>query len=214
MNDRLEMFSDGVFAIAITLLILDLKVPPVESVHSVAEVWRDILRLWPSVFALSLSFVIILIAWIGHHNMLKGVDKTSPQFQVSNGFFMFTIILLPFSTAFMAEYLDTPYAQPAILVYCLNSLLHNFGWNVLHRSILKPVPLLKDIDGLDLYKKASRSARYGFVLYTGIALLAWWLPYVALAICVLTWLYWLYLSISIGPPERELKEKGVESLIE
>jgi uncharacterized membrane protein len=214
MNDRLEMFSDGVFAIAITLLILDLKVPPVDSVHSVAELWREILRLWPSFFALSLSFVIILIAWIGHHNMLKGVDKTSPQFQVSNGFFIFTIILLPFSTAFMAEYLDTPYAQPAIVFYCLNTLLHNFGWNVLHRSILKPVPLLKESADMGPYKKASRSAQYSIVLYTAIAGLAWWLPYVALIICVLTWLFWLYVSITIRPPEPLLKEKGVESSIE
>jgi uncharacterized membrane protein len=201
MNDRLEAFSDGVFAIAITLLILDLRVPPVDSVHSVAGLWREVLRLWPSVFALALSFVIILIAWIGHHNMLTGVDKTSAQFQVSNGFFLFTIILLPFSTSFMAEYLDTPYAQPAVVVYCANTLLHNIGWIVFHRSILKPVPLLKNFDHLDRYKRASRSARFGLVLYAAIALLAWWLPHVALVISVLTWIYWLYMSIAVRPPE-------------
>lgn len=201
MNDRLEAFSDGVFAIAITLLVLDLKVPPVESAHSVADVWQAVFRLWPSAFALSMSFVIILIAWIGHHNMLKGVGKTSPQFQAANGFFLFTIILLPFSTAFMAEYLDTPYAQPAIMVYCLNSLVHNTGWIVLNRAILKPVPLLKDTAAMDLYKKASRSAHFGFVLYGAIAVLAWWLPYMALVISLMTWIYWLILSISIKHSE-------------
>ena len=55
MNERLEMFSDGVFAIAITLLILEIKVPPLESVSSVADVWRDVGRLWPSFFALTLT---------------------------------------------------------------------------------------------------------------------------------------------------------------
>src|SRR4030067_3087085 len=122
MNERLEFFSDGVFAIAITLLILDIKVPPLESVHSVVNVWRSIGQLWPSFFALSLSFVIILIAWLGHHNLLRAVDKTSPSFQIANGFFLFTIIFIPFPTAFMAEYLNTPFAQPAIVFYCLNGI--------------------------------------------------------------------------------------------
>jgi uncharacterized membrane protein len=197
MNERLEMFSDGVFAIAITLLILDIKVPQLETVHSVAELWRDVGRLWPSFFALSLSFVIILISWVGHHNLLRILDKTSPQFQVANGFFLFTVIIIPFPTAFMAEYLDTPYAQPGIVVYCLNGILHNIGWNVLYRFILIPKPLVKSSIGVSYIKKISRGAKIGFFLYTAIALLALWLPYVALVICVLTWIYWLYISTSI-----------------
>ena len=127
MNARLETFCDGVFAIAITLLILEIKVPPLDSVHSVADLWRDVGKLWPSFFALSLSFMIILISWLGHHNLLKAIDKTSSQFLLANGYFLFTLILMPFSTAFMAEYLDTSYAQPGIVVYCLNALVHNTG---------------------------------------------------------------------------------------
>ncbi len=127
MNQRLEMFCDGVFAIAITLLILEIKIPPIDSVHSLEDVWNAVGHLWPSFFAFSLSFIIIFIAWTGHHNLLQAVNKTSSQFQFANGYFMFTIILMPFSTAFMAEYLHTPYAQPAIFIYCLNALLHNSG---------------------------------------------------------------------------------------
>jgi uncharacterized membrane protein len=118
MNARLETFCDGVFAIAITLLILDLKVPSLESVHSVEEVWRAIIGLWPAFFALCLSFVIIFISWIGHHTLLMGMDKTSPQFQCANGFFLFTVILLPFSASFMAEYLNTPY-MPRLASSCI-----------------------------------------------------------------------------------------------
>ena len=202
MNERLETFSDGVFAIAITLLILDIKVPPLESVHSVVDVWRDIGRLWPSFFALSLSFVIVLIAWIGHHNLLKTIDKTSSSFQLANGFFLFTIIFIPFPTAFMAEYLNTPFAQPAIVFYCLNNILHNIGWNILYRSILKPRPIVKDSIGVDFIKKASKGAKYGLFIYSAIALLAWWLPYVALIISVSVWIYWLYLSISLEQEEQ------------
>lgn len=202
VNQRLETFCDGVFAIAITLLILDIKVPPLESVHSVADVWYAVGQLWPAFFALSLSFTIILISWIGHHNVLGVVDKTSSQFQVANGYFMFTIILMPFSTAFMAEYLNTPFAQPAIVFFCLNSMLHNTGWILLHRSIVKPVSLVKDSMAAAIHKKARRGAHYGFFIYTGIAILSWWLPYVALVLSVLTWVYWLYLSLATTYPEH------------
>jgi uncharacterized membrane protein len=203
MNKRLETFCDGVFAIAITLLILDIKVPPLESVKLISDVWQAIGKLWPSFFALSLSFIIIFISWIGHHNLLKNLNKTSSQFQLANGFFMFTIILLPFSTAFMAEYLDTSIAQPAIIIYCLNALLHNIGWNLLHISSLKPVPLAKNQTAMELNKKASRGAKYGFFVYLAITLLALWLPNLAMIITVLTWIYWLYLSASIKYPVPE-----------
>lgn len=202
MNARLETFCDGVFAIAITLLILDVKVPQVEAVHSVRDVWRDVGDLWPSFFALSLTFVIILISWLGHHNLLKGVDKTSARFQLANGYLLFTVILMPFFTAFMADYLNTPYAQPAIVCFCLNTALHNTGWIALHRSILKAEPpLVRDATALDASRKAYRGALYGLALYTAIGVSAWWAPHVALSITVLSWIYWLYVSLAVRNPE-------------
>ena len=198
MNARLEMFSDGVFAIAITLLIIEVKVPSAESVHSVADVWRAVLHLWPSLFAVSLSFGIIFISWLGHHNLLKNIEGTSTPFQFANGYLLFTVILMPFSTAFMAEYLNTPFAQPAIVCYSLVALLHNTAWLVLHRSIAcADPPLVNDPIARELGKKAYRGAQYGFVIYAFLALLAWWLPYVALLLIVLTWLFWLYVSITV-----------------
>jgi TMEM175 potassium channel family protein len=156
----------------------------------------------PSFFALSLSFVIILISWLGHHNLLKGVDKTSARFQLANGYLLFTIILMPFFTAFMADYLNTPYAQPAIVCFCLNTSLHNTGWIALHRSILKAEPpLVRDARALDLTRKAYSGALYGLALYTAISVLAWWAPHLALTITVLSWIYWLYVSLAVRSRE-------------
>lgn len=195
VNTRLEMFCDGVFAIAITLLILEIRVPPVDNVRSVGDLWNALGHLWPSFFAVVLSFGIIFISWLGHNNLLKLIESTSSQFQLANGYFMFTIILMPFSTAFMAEYLNTQFAKPAIVFFCLNSLLHNTGWLLLHRSILKPVCLLKDSTAMQIHKKARQGAKYGFFIYGALTLLALWLPYVAIVMSVLTWVYWLYLSL-------------------
>lgn len=197
VNSRLEAFCDGVFAIAITLLILDIRIPPLESVHSVTDLWMDIGKLWPSFFALCFSFVIILISWLGHHNLLQRLDKTSPQFQLANGFFMFTVIIIPFPTSFMAEYLNTPYAQPAVVVYSLCCLLHNVGWNVLHRYVRVPARLTKPSTNLAEMKKSEQGAHYGFLLYSALAILAWWFPRTAISINAVTWIYWLYLSISL-----------------
>jgi len=61
-NARIEAFSDGVFAIAITLLILELKVPEHQNIHSVSDLWRALIQLWPSYFAFLLSFGIILVS--------------------------------------------------------------------------------------------------------------------------------------------------------
>jgi len=202
MNARLETFCDGVFAIAITLLIIEIKVPPVESVHSAADVWRAFLHLWPSFFALSLSFGIIFISWFGHHNLLKNIEGTSTAFQFANGYLLFTVILMPFFTAFMAEYLNTPFAQPAIVCYALVALLHNTGWLVLHGSIASAdPPLVKDPIARQLGQKAYQGAQYGFIIYASLALLAWWLPHVALVLIVLTWLFWLYISVRVKHPE-------------
>ena len=94
--------------------------------------------------AIAFTFIIILIAWLGHHNMMRQIDKSSTKFHLANGFFLFTIILMPFPAAFLAEYLDTPYAQPAIMVYSAEAIIHNFAWIILLRSVIHPKPLYRE----------------------------------------------------------------------
>jgi uncharacterized membrane protein len=200
-NARLEMFSDGVFAIAITILILEMKLPPVESIHSNADIWNYLIKLWPSFFALTLTFMIILISWMGHHNLLAGLDKTSPQFQIANGFFLFTVIFLPFPTALMAEYLDSPFAQPAVFLYCLSGTFHNIGWNALHKYIAFPLPLTKSSTNLDLLKRVRRGSQFGFFVSISIVIIAWWFPYIAIVLSFLIWLFWLYLTVDVKDVE-------------
>ena len=85
-NSRLEAFSDGVFAIAMTLLIIDVKLPAAASFASTAELWRALQHLTPSVFAFALSFGIILITWVNHHATLELINRSSASFIYANGF--------------------------------------------------------------------------------------------------------------------------------
>src|SRR5947207_11469063 len=111
-NTRLEAFCDGVFAIALTLLILDIKIPSAEGIGTTRELWLALRHLGPSVFAFVLSFVIILISWVNHHRFFRLLNKSSAPFVYANGFLLLTIVFMPFPTALLGEYLLTDHAAP------------------------------------------------------------------------------------------------------
>lgn len=192
---RLEMFSDGVFAIAITLLILEIKTPPFDSIHSVNDLEKALVHLWPSYFAFFYSFGGILIQWIIHHNTFNRLDKTSRPLLYTNGFLLFTIVFFPFPTALLAEYINTAYAMPAIVFYGIASVVNSIAWFLFIRSIKKPKRLLNDSFSTEEYNKLRISNRFAMIVYTSTALLAVWLPYIALIINVAVWILWVYLSL-------------------
>ena len=128
-NARIEAFSDGVFAIAITLLVLELKVPPVGSIHSMRDLWYGLYHLWPSYFAFTLSFGILLVSWVNHHYLFNILNNSSRLFLYANGFLLFTITFMPFPTALLAQYISTDYAKPAIAFYCFGGVINSIGWN-------------------------------------------------------------------------------------
>jgi len=98
--NRLEAFSDGVFAIAITLLILDIKFP-----HGGVEssLWDRLLALWPFLVAFVLSFFVILVTWITHHDLIRLVRESSRPLQLANGFALLYVTFIPFVTGVLAE---------------------------------------------------------------------------------------------------------------
>jgi len=196
---RLEMFSDGVFAIAITLLILEIKVPPIETIHSTDDLINELFHLWPSYFAFVYSFGGILVQWIIHHNTFCHMDKTSRPFLYANGFLLLTIVFFPFPTALLAEYIDTEYAMPAIAFYGMASVVNSFGWFLFIRTIEKPRRLLNDAFSPEQYDQLKKSNRFAFVIYISTALLAIWFPFIALSINIAVWLLWIWLSLN----ERE-----------
>jgi len=195
-NARIEAFSDGVFAIAITLLILELKVPPVSSIHSIPDLWNALYHLWPSYFAFTLSFGILLVSWVNHHYLFNVLDKSSRHFLYANGFLLFTITFMPFPTALLAEYIKTEYAKPAIAFYCFGGVVNSIGWNLLLHTIHKPKNLVRDGVDDSFLIVVKRSTRIGFVIYAIATILAFWLPYIALSINLLLWIVWITLSIS------------------
>lgn len=96
-TNRLEAFSDGVFAIAITLLVLEIKVPPG------ASLGPGLLHLWPSYLAYAISFIVIGAIWINHHAMFDWIVHADHKLLLLNTLHLMFIAFLPFPTAVLAE---------------------------------------------------------------------------------------------------------------
>jgi uncharacterized membrane protein len=198
---RLETFCDGVFAIAITLLILEIKVPLHDAITSDHSLAQALIDQWPSWFAFLLSFGTILIAWANHHGALKQIDKSSSLFNFTNGFFLLTIVILPYPTSILAEYIDTDSARTAIMFYCFTIVLQNISWFLMFHSMLNPKDLSRNEATRNVIVKTRVQCIYAFFTYLAILGLAYWLPYVALGLMAVLWVVWIYVSITINQDE-------------
>lgn len=111
---RIEAFSDGVIAIAITLLVLEVRVPEVEEGHSL---WEALADLWPSYVGFALSFIVIGIIWANHHEMFGFIARANRTLVLINLLFLIGVGFLPFPTALLAEYLGHDGEGTAVTVY-------------------------------------------------------------------------------------------------
>src|SRR5918996_2734036 len=128
---RLETFADGVMAIAITLLILEIDVPHVGEDRSLATALAD---QWPSYAAYTVSFIIIGIMWVNHHHMFNLIRVSNHTFLVLNVLFLMTVAALPWPTALLAEYIrDADERTVATLVYGGNMVAIAIMFNVVWR---------------------------------------------------------------------------------
>src|SRR5215467_3603717 len=126
---RLEAFSDGVFAFAITLLVLNLKEPTTSGNTLI----NGLLGEWPTFFALLTSFLTILIMWVGHHNMFNYIQRIDVRFMFFNGFLLLFIVLTPFTTSLVADSILTKDSGSAAGVYAANFLMVALAWNLVWR---------------------------------------------------------------------------------
>lgn len=150
---RLEAFSDGVLAIIITIMILEIKVPE-------GEDFSDLKPLFPKFISYILSFIYIGIYWNNHHYLLHGLTKVNAKVLWANLHLLFWLSLIPVSTGWMGEH---NFAKPAMTLYGSILLLSAIAYVILQKIIVcgegKNSALAKTL-GKDLKGKAS------MVLYT------------------------------------------------
>lgn len=102
-NTRLGAFSDGVIAVAITLLILEIRLPENFGEFNDAKLWAALVALWPRFLAFLISFAVIGIYWMNHHRKFDLIVKSSAGLKWLNLLFLLTICVIPFTTALIAQ---------------------------------------------------------------------------------------------------------------
>ena len=159
--ERLEAFSDGVFAIAITLLVLEIRVPTTADAVSPDQLIRALGALWPSYLGYVVSFVTIGIIWANHHNLFRLVGTVSHGLIMANLLLLLIVGFVPFPTALLAATLGTLGGQIGVLVYAATfvglAIAFNILWYTVRRSpgVIRPDADPRSIDAI------TRSYRLG-----------------------------------------------------
>jgi uncharacterized membrane protein len=185
---RLETFADGVMAIAITLLILEVSVPGVEG----ARFGHALVHQWPSYAGYVVSFLTIGVIWVNHHHMFKLIERTNHAFLMMNVVFLMTIAFLPWPTALVASSIRDPGARrPATLAYGLTLVALAVMFNVVWRYASGRGRLLAPSVSPKLIAQSRRGYAVGPVVYSVATLLAFASPFISLSIFAALAVYWL-----------------------
>jgi uncharacterized membrane protein len=179
-SERLATFSDAVFAVIITIMVLDLK-PPAE------PTLRALLPLWPTALSYAVSYLFIAIIWINHHHLMRFAPLATPQLIWWNFAHLFMVSLVPVTTAWIAA---TRLAAAPVFVYALVFVFVEIAYLAFERTALSQAT---DVDFAPGLRKIAKIRSYlAFGLFCSAAIVSFWEPLVgfALVCCVLL----IYLS--------------------
>jgi uncharacterized membrane protein len=166
--------DDGVFAIAITLLILEIRVPELDAVVSDGHLFAALVRLWPSLLAFLFSFFVILV-----------------------------VTFVPFPTAVVARYLGTPAERAAVAFYCATFVCISVAYNVLLVSVAYGRRLVRPEVSDEVLARVRRAYGMSPAIYGVSVVLALWSASAGLLLCASLWLVWTRLCYRSARPGEE-----------
>ena len=195
----MESFSDGVIAVTITLLVLNISVPRPSAHHTLTH---ELLRQWPIYAAYVTSFITIGIIWINHHAVLSRLERVDHAILLLNLILLLCVGVVPFATSLIATYLDKPHGQSlAAGVYAgtflvVTTVFVALNWHILFRKA--------HMLGVDLSRERRRelvvrgvTGVLPYALATAIAYLS---PFATLAICAAIAIFYATPLATGGPP--------------
>jgi uncharacterized membrane protein len=188
---RLEAFSDGVLAIIITIMVLELKVPHDTSFHGL---WQ----LGPVFTSYVLSFVFIGIYWGNHHHLLHTVQRVTSKIIWANMSLLFALSLIPFTTGWMGE---NSFARLPVAAYAINLLLCSVAFYILQRVIITTGT--KDSALIEALKKQEKKGITSLLMYAASVGIAFIYPLISAFLIVGVAVWWLIPNKNI---EKALEE--------
>lgn len=204
---RIEAFSDGIFGIAITLLVLNIKVPSAADIRANTTLLRALLAQWPAYLSYLTSYMTILIMWMNHHKLFRHIHRSDHLFLLFNGLLLMSVTIVPFPTAVLAEHINTAEGRTAAVMYSgtffmiailFYALWHyaSHGQRLLARSHTENVAAI------------SRQYRFGPLLYLIAFLLAFASAWASVSTCVALALFFALPGIEKGQPiQRALRRQ-------
>lgn len=190
---RLEAFSDGVIAVIITIMVLELKVPPGTGLSAFMAVL-------PTLAVYALSFAFTGVYWINHHHLIHRTDQADERTLYANLFFLFWLSLIPFMTSYLLEKKMDSFS---VLLYVVSMILTGASFMVLRLTIGR---YLRETGRLDQQDEAAERKHWiSLGLYLAAAGLSFLHPHIALGIVGLVTAVWIIPSAKVKPLEHSIE---------
>ena len=178
----MEAFSDGVFAFAMTLLVLGLRDP---TIGSTGPLLQGLFGEWPAFLAFGISFTTILVMWMNHHNLFTYVNRIDGPFMLLNGLLLLAATLIPFTTSLVADHIQSADSGTAAEVYSGTFLFVALAWNLLWQyAIRHPGVLARSVSDAEI-KTTTRQFVFGPMLYVVAFIAAFFSGIASLAIILI-----------------------------
>ena len=187
---RIETFSDGVFCIAVTLLSIEIGVELHGDVTD-KELTLALLAKWPIYLAYVISFVNVLLAWIGHHSLFRQLHKTDNFVMITNGFLLMLVALVPFPTKTLGLFLQTGALKTAVIFYTAYFVLISLAFRLLWHAATRKKDLLMGGISNSQINRTTRNENIGLFCNSIILAVAFMNPWMALALSFAMWIYWI-----------------------
>lgn len=195
---RIEAFSDGVYAIVITLLVFDIKVPG-QAQAEAQGLWQALLDLWPNLLGFVASFFFLLVMWINHHRLFTVIRRSDNNLLILNGLLLMGVCLVPFPTALVAAYIQHEDRVIAVAIYNGCFFMVAIFFNVLWWYAAKDNRLFTASTDQSLVAHISRQYIFGPFLYLGALLLGLVSP-------ILSLLCSLLLAVFFALPNKNVQQ--------
>jgi uncharacterized membrane protein len=195
---RIENFSDAVFAISITLLVLELRVPDTNVVKNSTELLMYLQREWTAYLAFMLSFFSIFIMWVNHHKIFKQIYSRNTAIMFANGLILFLVSAVSYPTALLARFFDGEASNIAVALYTGIFVLINISYNLLWLIASNNKKLLRPGITNSAIRKIRNNYLYGLPTYLIAFGISFQFPAIALAICMILMFFWAVSSGKIN----------------
>ena len=200
-TNRVEAFSDGVMAIILTIMILELQTPDLNKHVSTKDIWSLVAHLSPYFITYAFSFMMIAIFWTNHHHMFHLLEKTDEKLLWQNFIFLFLLSLIPFATSIVGS---NPFIPVAPAIYGFIMLLTTFSFTAMRNYTIRKKLIHKDANReltVNIFR-ASISGRKKAVAGTIIYLASIPLAYVSV---------WIAYACFIIPPIIFFFPEGIDN---